>query len=92
MGVDYARKVTATRAFTAIGVALAVSTVALGWYVPIAAAAVAVACLGTAALAVRKIGGIVGDALGAAQQVGETLVLVVGSSLAMHAVALPWWK
>jgi adenosylcobinamide-GDP ribazoletransferase len=71
------------------GAALAVVTLLAGWWVIpfLLAAAVAVAAVVT--LAVRKIGGIAGDVLGAVEQVTECLILVVASGLASrHAI---WW-
>jgi adenosylcobinamide-GDP ribazoletransferase len=76
---------------TLVGLAGAVGVVAAlcGWWVlPFLGAAVA----GTAAvvvLAVRKIGGLAGDVLGAVEQVVECLVMVVATGVAQrHAV---WW-
>jgi adenosylcobinamide-GDP ribazoletransferase len=71
------------------GVALAIVTALAGWWVApfVLAGIVAVAAVVT--LAVRKIGGIAGDVLGAVEQVTECLVLVVASGLAArHSV---WW-
>jgi adenosylcobinamide-GDP ribazoletransferase len=48
---------------------------------------VSVAAVG--ALAKRKIGGISGDVLGAAEQVAECAVLVLISALALR--HSPWW-
>jgi adenosylcobinamide-GDP ribazoletransferase len=48
-----------------------------------------VAAAATAWLAVRKIGGLVGDVLGAIEQVVECIVLVVVSGLAERHVL--WW-
>ena len=59
----------------------AVTTVCGWWVLPLAlAAAVGTAVVGW--LAMRKIGGLVGDALGAIEQVVECLVLIVVSGLA----------
>ena len=49
-----------------------------------AAVAAVVAAAGAGLLARRKIGGISGDVLGAAEQVAECLCLVVLSGLALH--------
>jgi adenosylcobinamide-GDP ribazoletransferase len=76
---------------TILGLGAAVGGVAVvcGWWVlPFLGVAVA----GTAAvvvLAVRKIGGLAGDVLGAVEQVVECLVLVIATGLAArHPV---WW-
>lgn len=79
------------RPVTAVTAAVAVvaSTVVAGWWVgPFAAASV----VGTAAvvwLSLRKIGGLVGDALGAVEQVVECLVMIVGAGLAARWDI--WW-
>lgn len=77
---------------TAAGIAasIAVSAALVGWWVlPM----LAVSVVGTATvvwLAVRKIGGLAGDVLGAVEQVVECLVLVAASGLAArHAI---WWS
>ncbi len=76
---------------TAVGLAAGFGLVALvaGWWVlPF----VGVAILGTAivvVLAVRKIGGIAGDVLGAVEQIVECLVLIVAAGLAMRYDV--WW-
>jgi adenosylcobinamide-GDP ribazoletransferase len=58
------------------------------WLAPLFAAALAaVAAVG--ALAMRKIQGISGDVLGAAEQVAECVVLVVATGLAAHHTL--WW-
>jgi cobalamin synthase len=44
-------------------------------------------------VAARRVGGLTGDILGAAEQIAETLVLLVGAAVATHRwVALPWWR
>jgi adenosylcobinamide-GDP ribazoletransferase len=76
---------------TALGVTAAVAAVAAltGWWV---APLLAVALVGSVAvgwMAMRKIGGLVGDVLGAIEQVVECGVLVVVSGLAAHHAL--WW-
>lgn len=90
LGADSASSLRA--APTIIGLTTAVGAVALvsGWWLlPF----VGVATIGTAAvvaLAIRKIGGLAGDVLGAVEQVVECLVLVVATGLAQrHDV---WWS
>jgi adenosylcobinamide-GDP ribazoletransferase len=76
---------------TAIGVAagVAVTAALTGWWVlPFLATAMAGTAL-VVTLAVRKIGGLAGDVLGAVEQVVECLVLVVASGLAAHHQM--WW-
>ena len=76
---------------TLLGLLAAVGAVAVvcGWWVlPF----IGVAVVGTAAvvgLAVRKIGGLAGDVLGAVEQVVECLVLIVAAGLARRYDV--WW-
>jgi adenosylcobinamide-GDP ribazoletransferase len=89
LGADYARG--ARRAPCAVGIAVGIGFVALttGWWsLPLLAAAL-VGTLAVVVLALRKIGGLVGDVLGAIEQVVECLVLIVVSGLAArHGI---WW-
>lgn len=63
--------------------------IATGWWVGPLAIAAMVGALAVAGLAVRKIGGVVGDVLGAAEQVAECLVLIAVAGLAAHHPL--WW-
>ncbi len=89
LGADYGRSTTPLRAAAGCAAGLGLTALAVGWWAaPLAVAAVAAASA-TGLLARRKIGGISGDVLGAAEQVAECLCLVVVSGLAMrHAL---WW-
>ncbi|MEZ5296500.1 MAG: adenosylcobinamide-GDP ribazoletransferase [Ilumatobacteraceae bacterium] len=58
------------------------------WAVPLVGASLVAMGL-VVALAVRKIGGLAGDVLGAVEQVVECTVLVVVSGLALHHQL--WW-
>lgn len=89
LGADYGRSTTPLRATIGAlagcalaGVALVAfdSVGALWWLAPLVGAAF-VAALATGLLARRKIGGISGDVLGAAEQVAECLVLVAFTAL-----------
>jgi adenosylcobinamide-GDP ribazoletransferase len=89
LGADHARRLRPLPTAVGLLAGLAAVTALGGWWVlPLALAAV----LGAAAvgwLAMRKIGGLVGDVLGAIEQVVECLVLIVVSGLAArHQV---WW-
>jgi adenosylcobinamide-GDP ribazoletransferase len=89
LGADYGQSTTARRATTAAAMGLALTALAVGWWVlPLTVAALgAAAAVGV--LAMRKIGGISGDVLGATEQVAECLCLVVCTGLAArHGV---WW-
>jgi adenosylcobinamide-GDP ribazoletransferase len=82
LGAGYARAVTKGRGALAGLVAVAIAALATGWWAgPLAAAAVAAAAL-IVYFAVRTIGGITGDVLGAIEQLAECAVLVVVVGLA----------
>jgi adenosylcobinamide-GDP ribazoletransferase len=89
LGADYTRGLGPRPVIAAVVAALAIGAVATSWWIgPIAAAAAVVAGV-TARWAVRRIGGITGDVLGAIEQVVECAVLVVAVGLARrHHV---WW-
>lgn len=89
LGADYARGLSPTR--TAIGVtaSLGLGVLAIGWWIVPVTAAVALGAVLVSILAHRAFGGVSGDVLGAVEQVGECMVLVVVSGLALrHQV---WW-
>lgn len=76
---------------TVVGLATGVGLAALAtnWWVGPFLAAAAVGTAATVWLAVRKIGGLAGDVLGAVEQVVECLVLIVATGLAAHHSV--WW-
>ena len=89
LGADHARRLRPVASTGGIAVALAIVVAATGWW---AGPLVAVTVAGSGAvalLALRKIGGLTGDVLGAIEQVVECLVLVTVSGLASR-YAL-WW-
>ncbi|MGB8859088.1 MAG: adenosylcobinamide-GDP ribazoletransferase [Ilumatobacteraceae bacterium] len=90
LGADYGRSTTAGRAAAGCSAGLAVTALATGWWTGPLVLAAATAAIATGTLARRKIGGISGDVLGAAEQVAECLCLVVLSGLAMHHRL--WWS
>jgi adenosylcobinamide-GDP ribazoletransferase len=76
---------------TALGLAagVVIAVAVAGWWAGPFVAAGLVAVGAVATLAVRKIGGVAGDVLGAVEQVAECLILVVASGLAArHQI---WW-
>jgi adenosylcobinamide-GDP ribazoletransferase len=89
LGADHARHLRA--APTAVGVlaGLAITVLAGGWWSGAMIAAALLVTAATAWLAMRKVGGLVGDVLGAIEQVVECAVLVVVSGLAERHVL--WW-
>lgn len=89
LGADYGRATTRLRAVIGCTIGVGITAVAIGWWVgPLAVAALA-AAVTTGALARRKIDGVSGDVLGAAEQVAECLCMVVLSGLAAHHQL--WW-
>ena len=89
LGADYARSIGPGRAVAGGVVALVIAAAATGWWALPLAVAAAVGAVVLAVVAGRALGGVTGDVLGAIEQVGECLVLVVVTGLAArHAV---WW-
>jgi adenosylcobinamide-GDP ribazoletransferase len=84
LGADYGRGTTPARAAVGVVSGLAITAGCVGWWLGPLAGATVVAALGTGLLARRKIGGISGDVLGAAEQIAECLCLVVLSGLFLH--------
>jgi adenosylcobinamide-GDP ribazoletransferase len=89
LGADYTRTLSRSSVVVGVLAALAITTVATGWWVaPLALAAGVGAALVTW-VAKRAFGGISGDILGAVEQVGECLVLIVVTGLALRHQL--WW-
>ena len=89
LGADYTRTLARCSAVVGVLAALAITAVATGWWVaPLALAATIGAALVTR-LAKRAFGGVSGDILGAVEQVGECLVLIVVTGLALRHNL--WW-
>jgi adenosylcobinamide-GDP ribazoletransferase len=89
LGADYTRSLRPTASVVGVLSGLAIAALVAGWWVIPLAAAALVGAVAVGVLAVRKIGGVTGDVLGAVEQVAECLVLVVVTGLAArHA---PWW-
>jgi adenosylcobinamide-GDP ribazoletransferase len=82
LGAGYARSVTAGRAVLAGLLAVTIAALATGWWSGPLAATALVAAAVVAFFAVRAIGGITGDVLGAIEQLAECAVLVVVTALA----------
>ena len=92
LGASYVRALRPAGAVAGIGVAVALGTGGLaGWVALAAPAALAMAWI-VRRVGVAKVGGIVGDLLGAAEQLGELAVLGVAATVVhRHAPPWGWW-
>lgn len=89
LGADSTRSLTRSRAVIGVAGALAITTLATGWWVGPFTAAALISAVVVAAVARRAFGGVSGDILGAVEQVAECAVLVVATGLASrHSL---WW-
>ncbi len=90
LGAEYARRLRRPSAIVGVVFAVSAAALATGWWVGPLVAAAFVAALVVGALAVRKLGGVTGDVLGAVEQVAECLVLVTVTALAARHPL--WWR
>jgi adenosylcobinamide-GDP ribazoletransferase len=90
LGADAGRSLRSGPTIVSIAAAVAITAAATGWWVAPLSVVTALAAFVVVWLSIRKIGGIVGDALGAVEQVAECLVLVVASGLAARHDL--WWS
>ncbi len=92
LGASYASAISNKQLAVSLGVAGAIGVAAIGSVVVPAGAGVAIACLIVGRLAWRRLGGVTGDVLGAAQQAAEIVVLLVGvAGLRGDWLDIPWW-
>lgn len=91
LGANYVRGVTNRDVMWASLFALAVSILFCGWWGLVLITATAGMGRLVLAYAVKKIEGIVGDVLGAVEQVGETAILIVVGIVAMKIGSISWW-
>jgi adenosylcobinamide-GDP ribazoletransferase len=89
LGTDYGRNTSPVRAVVGVATGVVVTSAVGGWWAVPAALATVAAVTAVAVLARRKIGGLTGDVLGAAEQVAECTVLVAVSAMATSSA--PWW-
>jgi adenosylcobinamide-GDP ribazoletransferase len=90
LGAGYASGLSRRSALVGILSGVGIAAIATGWWAGPLAAAGVVAVVAVGALAMRKIGGVTGDVLGAVEQVTECLVLVVITALATRHPL--WWR
>jgi len=89
LGAHAARALPLAEVWIGVTAGIAIAALAVGWWVmPLAFGAVAVT-ITVGAWSHRKIGGVTGDVLGAAEQLVECIVLVVSTGLASR--YLLWW-
>jgi adenosylcobinamide-GDP ribazoletransferase len=89
LGGRYAERTTRSVALAAGAVGAAVGVGLLGTWGVAAVAVAAAAAASMGALAMRRIGGVTGDVLGAAEQLVEIGILLL--ALAIR-TSIPWWR
>lgn len=93
LGASYAAAVTRGRVVAGVTVGIVLGSAALGALVIPALAAATVGVAGLGLIARRKIGGVTGDVLGAAEQTVEALVLLLVTAAATNDwIAIVWWR
>lgn len=90
LGTQYTSDTRRSDVAFAFGISIVISTGLAGWWAPAVLSAACLAAWLFAVWARRKIGGIVGDVLGASEQCAETTVLVM-CSISIAQGFLPWW-
>ena len=94
LGALYAARAGRRRLWMAMAAGLAITLASVGPVLfPVAVLLASFGTAGVTRIGSRRVGGITGDVLGAAEQIAETLVLLMGAAVATHKwVALPWWR
>ena len=94
LGALYAARAGRKRVWVAMAAGLAITLASVGpVLLPVAVLLASFGAAGVTRVGSRRVGGITGDVLGAAEQIAETLVLLMGAAVASHRwVALPWWR
>src|SRR6266508_4053805 len=93
LGAAYSASASRRLARWAGAVGLVIGLGSLGAWVLPAALLVSLGAAGVGRLGVRNMSGVTGDLLGAAQQAGEVLVLLLGAAAISNGwPGLPWWR
>jgi len=90
LGADYTRVLSRRSAAAGVLAALTLVCVVSGWWVGPLVLPTSLGAAAVIRIAHRSFDGISGDLLGAVEQVGECVVLIVVSGLAIH--HRPWWS
>lgn len=89
LGATYAGPVTRAHAATAVMFGGVAAAALLGAWGAASFVIVAIPALALGRVASRRVGGITGDVLGAAQQIGEIGVLLLAGAVRAN---VPWWR
>jgi len=92
MAAAHVSAVTRAQVLGGLTAGLVAGAVALGPWLLLAGPAAALGAAGVGWFSRRRIGGVTGDVLGAAQQVAEVLVLIVAAAVAASGASLAWWR
>lgn len=92
LGASYAAAVSRPRAATAAGIAVAIGAATTGAWVAPAAVLAGLGAWMVARVSMRKLGGVTGDVLGAAQQASEILIVILAAAFVTNGWPSPaWW-
>lgn len=92
VGAGFARRVSLRRAGPGLMAALLVAGAAVGWWSIPAAFVAAGAAVVVGLVAVRRIGGVTGDVLGAIEQLVEVALVVLAAAMAVGRIEPAWWR